>query len=173
MINRLLILSSVILLAACGGRNAAPPEEGIKLQQNVKVYINSHIPYYDPLIIASNIKQECSNLGSALSNYIQSYSDDYNINIVQVEEPVKVENGFVLDLKIRNAVSAGNAWTGHKKQILISAELLRNGQKVKDFTANRNSMGGFWGGFKGSCDVLDRTVNTLGSDTAAWLSNNL
>lgn len=173
MLQRFLALSAVLLLVACGARNAAPPVEGVQLKQNVDVYLDDNIPYYDPLIIASNIKQECSSLGSALSNYIRTYSNDYNINIIQVEDPSAIKSGLVLDLKIRSAVSAGNAWIGHKKQILIAAELLKNGKKLKDFTASRNSMGGFWGGFKGSCDVLDRTVNTLGSDTAVWLSKNL
>lgn len=173
MLQRFLTLSAVLFLVACGGRNATPAAEGVQLKQSINVYLDDKIPYYDSLIIASNIKQECSSLGSALSNYIRTHSNDYNINIIQVEDPSAINSGLVLDLKIRSAVSAGNAWTGHKKQVLIAAELLKDGKKVKDFTASRNSMGGFWGGFKGSCDVLDRTVNALGSDTAVWLSKNL
>lgn len=173
MIKRLLGLSLLILLTACGGRNAAPTASGEKLQSTVKIYIDNEIPYHDPMIIATNIKKECSTLGTALSDYVKKYSNEYNIDVIQVSDLASVTNGYVLDLKIRNALSAGNAWSGHKKQVLISAELLKDGNKINVFTGSRDSMGGFWGGFKGSCSVLDRTVNTLGSDTAIWLSNNL
>lgn len=172
MLKRLITLSLLTLVIACGGRNVAPIE-GDTLKETVKVYIDDSISYYDPIIIASNIKQECNTLGNDLSDYIQTYSKDYNIEIIQVEDVSSVTNGYAFDLKIRNAVSAGNAWTGHKKQVLIAGNLLKDSNQVKDFTASRNSMGGFFAGFKGSCDVLDRTVNTLGKDTAAWLSQTL
>lgn len=170
--KKLLILSILILVSACGGRNTAQPETK-QLKNAVKVYLPQSVPYHDPMIIASNIRQECSTLGDQLSNFVKKYSTHHNIDIVRTDDITNIKNGYVLDLKIRNAVSAGNAWSGHKKQILISADLLKNGEKVKDFTATRDSMGGVFGGFKGSCSVLERTVNTLGSDTAAWLSKNL
>ena len=173
MKRSIFIFLALFLLAACGGRNAAPVATGEKLQSPVKIYLDSKIPYYDPIVIASNIKTECSSLGNQLSDYVKKYSNEYNIEVIQVEEPKNIKEGFVLDLHIRNALSAGNAWSGHKKQVLISAELLKDGEKVDVFTASRDSMGGFWGGFKGSCSVLDRTVNTLGSDTAVWLSKKL
>ena len=36
----------------------------------------------------------------------------------------------------------------------------------------RNSRGVFGGGFKGSCSILNRTVNALARDISKWLSNN-
>ncbi|WP_223671094.1 hypothetical protein [Kangiella shandongensis] len=170
--KKLLILSLLILVSACGGRNSNQPEMK-PLENAVKVYLPQSVPYYDPMVIASNIKAECSSLGSQLSSFVKRYSTHHNIDIVRTEDITNINKGYVLVLKIRNAMSAGNAWSGHKKQVLITADLLKNGEKVKDFTATRNSMGGVFGGFKGSCDVLQRTVNTLGSDTAIWLSKNL
>jgi hypothetical protein len=38
-------------------------------------------------------------------------------------------------------------------------------------TARRVSRGGAFGGFKGSCDVLERVVTAIGNDLAEWLAN--
>ena len=42
---------------------------------------------------------------------------------------------------------------------------------TEQFVARRNSSGGMGAGFKGSCDVLERSVNAIGKDVAAWLQN--
>ena len=44
-----------------------------------------------------------------------------------------------------------------------------NDKEVADTIKTRNAAGGFLGGFKGSCAVLEHTVNTLGSDVVKWL----
>ena len=72
-------------------------------------------------------------------------------------------------MKIVNATSRGNAYTGHHKSVSIEAELFENGQLVDTYTGSRNSTGGFAGRFKGSCSVLARCVNTLGNDVSKWL----
>jgi len=47
--------------------------------------------------------------------------------------------------------------------------LYKNGKRQAGFTASRVSGGGAFGGFKGSCSVLGRTVKILGSDVSLWL----
>ena len=76
--------------------------------------------------------------------------------------------GRYLQLKIESAISGGNAFTGHRKQVTTSAKLFKNGKEVAQTTKSRDSSGGMWAGYKGSCSVLRRCVTVLGKDIAAW-----
>ena len=77
--------------------------------------------------------------------------------------------GNMLKVEITSAYSAGNAFIGHRKSTAIRGELYDNGTLLASFTGSRVSGGGAWAGFKGSCSVLGRTVETLGQDIVAWL----
>ena len=74
-------------------------------------------------------------------------------------------------VSITEAVSSGNAFIGHRKYSSIKGTLYNNGKKEAGFTAARLSGGGMWAGFKGSCSVLGRTVQGLGSDVTLWLKH--
>jgi hypothetical protein len=76
----------------------------------------------------------------------------------------------VLEIQIVTAVAGGNAFMGHQKQVTLVGKLLENGQSVASFSATRSSGGGAFGGFKGSCGVLHRCAEALGSDIASWLA---
>ena len=77
--------------------------------------------------------------------------------------------GRYLQLRIESAMSQGNAFTGHHKQVTTSAHLYQNGKEVGQTTLSRDSMGGAFGGYKSSCSVLRRCTSTLGKDIAAWV----
>jgi hypothetical protein len=51
----------------------------------------------------------------------------------------------------------------------VSGTLYENGQKIASFKARRKSMGGAFAGYKGSCSVLGRTIDTMAEDIAGWL----
>lgn len=64
----------------------------------------------------------------------------------------------------------------NNKYVLLLSLLVSCVANAKELTINidtyagsRNSSGGIGGGFKGSCAVLERCVNTLGKDVDAWL----
>ena len=81
------------------------------------------------------------------------------------------KTGDYLDMHIAGATSSGNAFTGHHKSMTVTGKLLRNGKVVGSFTDLRNSMGGAWGGYKGSCTVLHRCAVTIGQDVARFVAN--
>ena len=90
------------------------------------------------------------------------------MNVVQVDSKLPTA-GKVINISIDNIYSGGNAFLGHRKQATVSAHLTDNGEVIARTNKSRNSGGGFLGGFKGSCSVLNHTVNTLGNDIAKWL----
>lgn len=77
----------------------------------------------------------------------------------------------MLQVEIVDAVSMGNAFIGHQKYARIEGTLYEDGRKVASFKGRRNSMGGAFAGYKGSCSVLGRTMKALGKDVADWLKN--
>lgn len=81
------------------------------------------------------------------------------------------ENEAYANIQIVSAISIGNAFTGHRKSVSVEAVLYKNGAVLGKKLLTRDSGGGAFAGFKSSCDVLDRTVNTLGSDVVKWLKS--
>lgn len=74
-------------------------------------------------------------------------------------------------IEIESAISAGSAFIGHWKGISLSTTLYQDGRETAQNSFKRNSTGGMFGGFKGSCSVLYRTANVLGKDIAGWLTS--
>lgn len=75
----------------------------------------------------------------------------------------------VLRLQISHVFGiGGGAWTG-PKAITVNAELLEDGKVVRNTKVNRWSIGGFWGAFKGTCSILDRSAIVIAKDMARWV----
>lgn len=133
------------------------------LAQNV--VMQRPVPYAEDNDISDNIKSECK-IGEQLADFVKQYSGG---GVATHDGPVDTASGRVLQMEIVDAVSMGNAWMGHQKFTKVRGTLWENGSKVASFKARRNSMGGAFAGFKGSCSVLGRTVEALGEDVAQWL----
>jgi hypothetical protein len=78
-------------------------------------------------------------------------------------------SGRVLTMEIKSLMgTGGGAWSG-PKQILMEGTLTENGQTIANFTARRTSGGGAWGGYKGTCSILEICGEELGEDIGKWL----
>ncbi len=74
----------------------------------------------------------------------------------------------VLRLTITHVFGVGGgAWSG-PKAITVRAELFEGKELKRQQKVNRWSLGGFWGGFKGTCSILDRTASALAKDLGKW-----
>jgi len=143
------------LLAVAGVANSA----GYQVPEN--------IGYKDITIIQGNVVDECKELGQQLSAALTAELTKTGVEVQRVAT-LDAAAGPVIDIKISNLVSAGNAFIGHRKSASVWVEL-RQGSEVlgaKGFT--RDTMGGAFAGFKGSCTVLERAVLVLGKDVAQW-----
>jgi len=132
------------------------------------IYIKSMAPYANNSRIASNIKAECT-INKQLIDFIVQYSAENGMNVV-VKNNISPKD-IELKIQIDDAVSLGGAWRGHNKYTVISGKIIKGKKVYYSFDAGRLSGGGFWGGYKSSCSVLGRTVDTLGKDVAIWLTN--
>lgn len=133
-----------------------------------EIRIAESIPYQNESAIDHRITSECTAIGSMMSEALAEAAQKKGIEVVRTEGKL-AGKGEYAKIEIVNAVSYGNAFIGHAKGMTVFAELFRNGKSVHKTTFNRNSGGGVFGGFKGSCAVLNRTAKVLGKDMAVWL----
>lgn len=143
-----------------GVGGAGQAAEAIKVPQSV--------PFSDDAEIAGKIKREC-HINDQLGEFIAEYAKEKRLDTQPVAATDKSMPGRVLVVEIKDAVSEGNAFIGHHKATRVRGALYQDGTEVASFKAMRNSMGGFFAGYKGSCSVLGRTVRALGKDIAEWL----
>ena len=118
--------------------------------------------------VAENIKTECT-LPAAQTESVVAALNAAGITAQAAPTGAVPTKGRFLKLEITSAVSAGNAFTGRSKQVTTSAHLFQNGKEVGQTSKTRDSMGGVFGGYRGSCSILHRCTNTLGKDIAAWV----
>lgn len=133
------------------------------------VNMSSVVPYADNAAITTRVRNECVKIQGQLAEFTQEYARSEGIDVALVGSVSPSDAGRVLVMRIDEAVSMGNAFIGHQKYTRISGELYENGKRIAGFQGRRNSGGGAFGGFKGSCSVLGRTVKVLGRDVAQWL----
>jgi hypothetical protein len=146
-----------LLAVVTFGANAAP------------VTIAAAIPYNEDADIQAKVRTECAELNTQFSTFIQQFAREKGVEMV-VGDP-SASTGRVLRVTITAAISQGNAWIGHTKSTSARGTLYEDGNAVASFRASRNSMGGMFAAYKGSCSVLGRTVRAMGEDIGTWLAN--
>ncbi len=133
------------------------------------VSVQASVPYAADAKIAQNIRNECTKLGTQFAEFTQQFGKKNGVEVQLVNSLDTAKPGRVLQIEITEAVSMGNAFMGHHKYSAARGTLFENGKKLASFEARRQSMGGAFAGYKGSCSVLGRTVKAMGKDVAAWL----
>ncbi|WP_017943049.1 MULTISPECIES: hypothetical protein [unclassified Thioalkalivibrio] len=154
--------------ADTAGQAEAPATTAADVPADAPVIRVAHsVPYSDDATIANNIRQEC-NLEEQFSEFIAHYGADQGIRFERRQDVGPSAGGQVLMVELTDAVSGGNAWIGHRKVTEAAGTLYADGEEQASFTSRRFSGGGAFGGFKGSCSVLGRTVQAMGRDIATW-----
>ena len=167
---KVIIISALMVVFTLGCGGSDPKKPTMKVNAKTAIKIQKAIHFVKGARIAGNIRKECA-LQTKLSNFVEAYSVGDGIGVIRVGKVTKKTRGKALVITITDAVSSGNAFIGHRKFVSIKGTLYNSGKKQSGFTAARVSGGGAFGGFKGSCDVLGRTVKVLGQDVSLWLKH--
>ncbi len=133
------------------------------------ITVSDEIPFAEDAVIKGAIKKDCA-LPTKFPPFIESFGKEFGVD-VKVSSSASKSDPAYLHVEITDAVSRGNAFIGHTKFTEATGTLYRNGEEVASFVGQRYSGGGAFGGYKGSCSVLGRTVKALGKDIALWLQN--
>jgi hypothetical protein len=79
--------------------------------------------------------------------------------------------GTVVKVSIVDVMGlGGGGWTG-PKAISIRVDLMTDGKIQRSTHLTRTTTGGAFGGFKGTCSMLERDSSTLGKDVAKWVAS--
>jgi len=108
--------------------------------------------------VPENIKNEC-NLPAAQTEYLMNALDASGVEAEVASGEGVPKKGRFLQVRIESAISGGNFFTGHRKQVVTSARLFENGREVAEKTFTRDSGGGVFGGYKvsGHSEAFFRT----------------
>lgn len=129
------------------------------------------VPYSADADVQRKVREECIKIQGQLADYTQQFGRAAGVDVKLSDNVMPDAPGRVLQVEITEAISAGNPFIGHRKHTKVRGELFEDGQRIASFKGLRTSMGGAFGGYKGSCSVLGRTVKALGKDIATWLAN--
>jgi len=129
----------------------------------------SPVPFAEGSGANSDVQISCT-LDTRLPQFIESAAKR-GVKVVISEDPGEDVEGKVLRIEFTHVLgTGGGAWSG-AKSVTVQGELIENGEVIGSFTAARYSSGGAFGGFKGTCAILGRCIQSLGKDIAVWLKN--
>lgn len=137
-----------ILLAVCASAHA----DGVTLV--------TPVTYAAEAPVVTKVRQECQ-----LENRLAT---DINAALANTTTP----NGEAVRVTILDVMGVGGgAWSG-PKSISLRVELMKDGKVERSTRLTRTTGGGAFGGFKGTCAILERDSAVLGKDVARWAGND-
>ncbi len=163
----------ILLVSACANNSST---ENLTASQQSVSYSGTGTLKVAPVVYAKGlevreaVRNECQLL-TKLPEFVQSYAQD-QYAAIDLDATRSTASDY-LELEIVDLPHfKKNAWAGRSGQwVGVKGSLLRKGKKTVSFTGNRASMGGFMGGYKGTCSLLGRCTKALGKDIAEWLKN--
>ena len=170
---KMLTVLLALLITACANNS---PSDAPTVAAEAVSYTGTGTLNIAPVVFAKDlqvreaVRKECQLL-TKLPGFVQSYAQDQYAGI-NLDAKRSTKSDY-LEIEITDLPKyKKNAWAGRGGQwVTIKGSLLRKGKKTLAFTANRGSMGGFMGAYKGTCALLGRCTKTLGKDVAEWLKN--
>ncbi len=167
-----LLAVAALLLAACAGKSPEPDTGASSDVSNPskRVTLITPIPFAESAEVREDIRDECR-LQEKLAGFIKQFSAEENIQVRMSSGPAASVDGQVLQVSITDVYAPGGGAFSGGKSVTVKGALTENGQSLGSFKARRISGGGPFAVFKGTCDIVGRDVETLGSDIAGFLAN--
>lgn len=131
--------------------------------------LETPVTYHANAGVIENVKTECrleeqfeNRIGKVLAKMNKSGNGT-------LAKDANASDVTLLRLQITHVLGVGGGvWTG-PKAITVTADLIENGKVARHTKINRWSVGGMWGGFKGTCSILNRNVEAIGKDLSRWI----
>lgn len=132
------------------------------------VLLETPVTYAPGAGVVDKVREECqieSMLATRVSDVLRRRNKGGDGRIAAGTDAGEAQ---VMRLQITHILGVGGgAWTG-PKAITVNAELIEGGKVVRHVKLNRWSIGGFWGAFKGTCSILNRSAVVLAKDLNRW-----
>lgn len=170
---KLLPFFFMIFVVGCATNNT---NDSPNLDQQLTQYTGTGTLKIAPVVFAKDlevreaVRNECQLL-TKLPDFVQSYAQD-QYAAIDLDAKRSMSADFLQIEIVDLPKFSKNAWAGRGGQwVTVKGSLLRKNKRTISFKGNRASMGGFMGGYKGTCALLGRCTKALGKDIAEWLKN--
>lgn len=117
---------------------------------------------YAPDAGAGKVEEECD-----LQSKIPEYFYEYAPSAV----PGSGGSARVLQIEIVNVIGQGGGMYTGPKQLTVQGTLTENGQVVGTFKGRRTTTGGAFGGYKGTCSLMERNAKAVARDISEWITS--
>ena len=137
-------------------------------QANMPILVEIPVTF-DPMApMPDAVRRECA-VDMLLGNHTLTSLPASGTPAQSVSAQTKRESGRVLQLTILSVHgNGGGGWSG-AKSMSIRADLKNGDTVIRSRVFSRSSSGAFFGGFVGTCAILERVTVTLSKDVAKWV----
>lgn len=148
-------LLPLVALLACTAVRAAP------------VYLETPVTYAPNAGVVDKVKEECKP-----DEMFVREASPFFAKLAEGEGTVAADGAPRDKTRVQVQIThvmgvGGGAWSG-PKSMSIQATLIENGKPGRTTKLTRTTTGGAFGGFKGTCSLIERCAKALGKDLSQW-----
>jgi len=139
-------------------------------QNNSDVLVIKPINYIKESFVKNAVKNECD-LGGNLAKAIEENSThQYTCILSDSTDGLSEAQILTIEIEYINGDRGRAKWGNRGGNVGVKGTLTKEGKVLGSFKALRETTGGYFAVFKGTCTILNSCVETLGSDIASWLT---
>jgi hypothetical protein len=171
--NRLKQLLTVLLVlglvTGCASRQTTG-DEGSREVSGEPIAVQKEIEFAEGSNVREAVKSECE-LQTMTPEFVEQFGRQRGLNVQLVEDlgTTDIDRKFVIEITEVHA-PGGGAFSG-PKWMVAEGILIENGREVASVRSRRNTTGGYFAAYKGTCDIVGRCSEAIGDDFARWLEN--
>lgn len=157
------------LVAGCASKQTADSETKKKVSGE-PIAVQKSISFADEADVRKAVKSECE-LQTKTPQFVEQFGRQNGLNIQLVEdlEESSIDKKFHIEITGIFA-PAGGGFSG-PKWMKAKGTLIENGREVASVKSRRNTTGGYFAAYKGTCDIVGRCSEAIGEDFALWLKD--
>jgi hypothetical protein len=128
------------------------------------------INYIKESFVKNAVKKDCD-LGENLAQAIKENSaSQYTRILSDSTDTLSEAQILTIEIEYINGDRGRAKWGNRGGNVGVKGILTKEGKVLGSFKALRETTGGYFATFKGTCTILNSCVEILGSDIASWLT---
>lgn len=157
------------LVVGCASKQTSNGES-TKEVSGEPIAVQKTIAFSNESDVRDAVKSECK-LQTKTPKFVKQFGRRNGLNIQLVDDLDQSSIAKKLHIEITRVYApAGGGFSG-PKWMQAEATLIENGRAVASAQSRRNTTGGYFAAYKGTCDIIGRCSEAIGEDFALWLQD--